>query len=84
MERLWTDYVSRVHPEVPGTKQIEGWGLNLRMMVYLVHPTGEIVTDYSGRQDLGSVHDLSPHYLPYAIFAPLHGDPTPRYVTHLC
>ncbi|KLU56866.1 hypothetical protein EL84_09150 [Paenibacillus sp. VT-400] len=49
--------------------------LNLRMMVYLVHPTGEIVTDYSGRQDLGSVHDLSPYYLPYAILARLDGDP---------
>ncbi|MFC9712250.1 hypothetical protein ACFTRD_29430 [Paenibacillus sp. NPDC056933] len=48
--------------------------LNLRMMVYLVHPTGEIVTDYSGRQDLGSVHDLSPYYLPYAILARLDGD----------
>lgn len=43
--------------------------LNLRMMVYLVHPSGEVVTDYSGRQDLGSLHDLSPYYLPYAILA---------------
>lgn len=43
--------------------------LNLRMMVYLVHPTGEVVTDYSGRQDLGNYHDLSPYYLPYAILA---------------
>ncbi|GGG02268.1 hypothetical protein GCM10010912_53850 [Paenibacillus albidus] len=43
--------------------------LNLHMMVYLVHPTGEVVTDYSGRQDLGSFHDLSPYYLPYAILA---------------
>lgn len=43
--------------------------LNLRMMVYLVHPSGEVVTDYSGRQDLGSFHDLSPYYLPYAILA---------------
>ncbi|MBW4085096.1 hypothetical protein [Paenibacillus sp. S150] len=42
---------------------------NLHMMVYLVHPTGEVVTDYSGRQDLGNVHDLSPYYLPYAILA---------------
>lgn len=42
---------------------------NLHMMVYLVHPSGEVVTDYSGRQDLGSVHDLSPYYLPYAILA---------------
>ncbi|OMD92314.1 hypothetical protein BSK49_03235 [Paenibacillus odorifer] len=43
--------------------------LNLHMMVYLVHPKGEVVTDYSGRQDLGSFHDLSPYYLPYAILA---------------
>ncbi|MBE7683289.1 hypothetical protein [Paenibacillus sp. P13VS] len=49
--------------------------LNLRMMVYLVHPTGEIVTDYSGRQDLGSMHDLSPYYLPYAILARIDQDP---------
>ncbi|MBR2566237.1 MAG: hypothetical protein IKE29_16680 [Paenibacillus sp.] len=48
---------------------------NLRMMVYLVHPTGEIVTDYSGRQDLGSIHDLSSYYLPYAILAKLDEDP---------
>lgn len=43
--------------------------LNLHMMVYLVHPSGEVVTDYSGRQDLGSYHDLSPYYLPYAMLA---------------
>ncbi|AIQ50284.1 hypothetical protein [Paenibacillus sp. FSL R7-0331] len=49
--------------------------LNLRMMVYLVHPSGEVVTDYSGRQDLGHVHDLSPYYLPYAILARLDNDP---------
>ncbi|MFD1908787.1 hypothetical protein ACFSQ7_39650 [Paenibacillus rhizoplanae] len=42
---------------------------NLHMMVYLVHPSGEVVTDYSGRQDLGVLHDLSPYYLPYAILA---------------
>lgn len=49
--------------------------LNLRMMVYLVHPTGEIVTDYSGRQDLGSIHGLSSYYLPYAMMAKLDKDP---------
>ncbi|MFB5761213.1 hypothetical protein [Paenibacillus medicaginis] len=49
--------------------------LNLRMMVYLVHPAGEVVTDYSGRQDLGSFHDLSPYYLPYAILARYDQDP---------
>ncbi|GGN96289.1 hypothetical protein [Saccharibacillus kuerlensis] len=49
--------------------------LNLRMMVYLVHPSGEVVTDYSGRQDLGRFHDLSPYYLPYAILALEDQDP---------
>ncbi|MFM9277640.1 hypothetical protein [Paenibacillus jiagnxiensis] len=49
--------------------------LNLHMMVYLIHPSGEVVTDYSGRQDLGSIHDLSPYYLPYAILARHDKDP---------
>lgn len=49
--------------------------LNLRMMVYLVHPSGEVVTDYSGRQDLGHFHNLSPYYLPYAMLALQDGDP---------
>ncbi|WP_340022036.1 hypothetical protein MHI24_24020 [Paenibacillus sp. FSL K6-1096] len=49
---------------------------NLHMMVYLVHPSGEVVTDYSGRQDLGVMHDLSPYYLPYAILARADKDAT--------
>lgn len=49
--------------------------LNLRMMVYLVHPSGEVVTDYSGRQDLGKFHDLSAYYLPYAMMARQDDDP---------
>jgi hypothetical protein len=36
---------------------------NLDMMQYLVHPDGEIVTDYSGRQDFGNTFDLSPYHL---------------------
>ncbi|WP_338785847.1 hypothetical protein [Metabacillus sp. FJAT-53654] len=36
---------------------------NLDMMQYLVHPDGEVVTDYSGRQDFGNVFDLSPYHL---------------------
>lgn len=48
--------------------------LNLRMMMYLVHPGGEIVTDYSGRQDVGRIHTLSPYYLPYTIMAKLDQD----------
>ncbi|MFB9329998.1 hypothetical protein ACFFSY_28995 [Paenibacillus aurantiacus] len=38
---------------------------NLRMMAYLVHPDGEVVTDYSGRQDFGQAFDLT-GYLPAA------------------
>ncbi|MBW7462267.1 hypothetical protein K0U00_50270, partial [Paenibacillus sepulcri] len=26
---------------------------NLRMMAHMIHPDGEVVTDYSGRQDFG-------------------------------
>ncbi|MBW4840678.1 MAG: hypothetical protein KZY74_14890 [Paenibacillaceae bacterium] len=36
---------------------------NLRMMAYLIHPDGEVVTDYSGRQDFGYPFDLSGYYL---------------------
>ncbi|TYP74097.1 hypothetical protein [Paenibacillus methanolicus] len=38
---------------------------NLRMMAYLVHPDGEVVTDYSGRQDFGHAFDMT-GYLPAA------------------
>ena len=48
---------------------------NLRMMTYLIHPDGEVVTDYSGRQDFGQKHDLSAYYLPYAMLAHEDGDP---------
>lgn len=36
---------------------------NLRMMAYLIHPGGDVVTDYSGRQDFGSPFDLSGYFL---------------------
>ncbi|MDX8047182.1 hypothetical protein SH601_14415 [Gracilibacillus sp. S3-1-1] len=42
---------------------------NLDMMRYLVHPDGEVVTDYSGRQDLGNAYDLSPYHLIYRLMA---------------
>lgn len=42
---------------------------NLKMMMYLVHPNGDIVTDYSGRQDLGKTYDLSPYHLVYRLMA---------------
>ncbi|GGH68813.1 hypothetical protein GCM10008014_51630 [Paenibacillus silvae] len=32
MERLWTDYVSRVHPELSSSKQIEGWAAGLEYL----------------------------------------------------
>ncbi|GMK42582.1 hypothetical protein PCCS19_56420 [Paenibacillus sp. CCS19] len=35
---------------------------NLKMMTYLVHPDGEVVTDYSGRQDFGSRTDMSSYH----------------------
>ncbi|WP_342774076.1 hypothetical protein [Paenibacillus oralis] len=36
---------------------------NLRMMAYLIHPGGDVVTDYSGRQDFGRKSDLSGYFL---------------------
>lgn len=36
---------------------------NLRMMAYLIHPGGDVVTDYSGRQDFGRQSDLSGFFL---------------------
>ncbi|SFL33438.1 hypothetical protein SAMN04487943_10126 [Gracilibacillus orientalis] len=42
---------------------------NLDMMLYLVQPNGEIVTDYSGRQDLANTYDLSPYHLIYRLMA---------------
>ncbi|WP_208590055.1 hypothetical protein [Gracilibacillus suaedae] len=42
---------------------------NLDMMLYLVHPNGEIVTDYSGRQDLANTYDLSPYHLIFRLMA---------------
>jgi hypothetical protein len=36
---------------------------NLRMMAYLLHPDGEVVTDYSGRQDFGVKHTLASYFL---------------------
>jgi len=38
---------------------------NLEMMAYLVFEDGEVVTDYSGRQDWGARHNLSEYFLCY-------------------
>ncbi|WP_426446737.1 hypothetical protein ACP26L_23075 [Paenibacillus sp. S-38] len=36
---------------------------NLKMMAYLFHPEGEVVTDYSGRQDYGQAANPAPYAL---------------------
>ncbi|WP_338552392.1 hypothetical protein [Paenibacillus sp. KS-LC4] len=42
---------------------------NLRMMAYLIHPDGEVVTDYSGRQDFGQLFDMSSYALVASLMA---------------
>jgi tetratricopeptide (TPR) repeat protein len=37
MERIWTDYVSRVHQDGPGLKQIEGWAAGLEYLAAKIH-----------------------------------------------
>jgi hypothetical protein len=48
---------------------------NLRMMVYLTHPSGEVVTEYSGRQDFGQKADMAGYYPIYRLMAALDHDP---------
>lgn len=48
---------------------------NLRMMAYLIHPDGEVVTDYSGRQDFGHKFDLSSYFLASCLMAHRDQDP---------
>lgn len=48
---------------------------NLRMMVYLIHPSGEVVTDYSGRQDFGQTFDMATYFLIYRLMAAHDKDP---------
>lgn len=48
---------------------------NLRMMAYLIHPDGEVVTDYSGRQDFGHKHDMSGYTLVSSLMAHRDRDP---------
>ncbi|SDZ65832.1 hypothetical protein SAMN05421736_12646 [Evansella caseinilytica] len=49
---------------------------NLEMMTYLVHPNGEVVTDYSGRQDFGVKYNLSPYHLVYCLLAVHDNNPS--------
>lgn len=48
---------------------------NLRMMAYLIHPDGEVVTDYSGRQDFGNPCDMSGYFLIAKLMAHRDEDP---------
>ncbi|MCM3626840.1 hypothetical protein M3194_05630 [Paenibacillus glycanilyticus] len=48
---------------------------NLRMMAYLIHPGGEVVTDYSGRQDFGHRHDMSGYLYVSCLMAEHDKDP---------
>jgi len=48
---------------------------NLEMMVYMIHPDGEVITDYSGRQDWGVRHKLSEYFLSYRIMAQMDRNP---------
>ncbi|MBD2869325.1 hypothetical protein [Paenibacillus arenilitoris] len=48
---------------------------NLRMMAYMIHPDGEVVTDYSGRQDYGSKYGMGAYFLAAGLMASLDGDP---------
>jgi hypothetical protein len=52
---------------------------NLEMMVYMIHADGEVITDYSGRQDWGVRHDLSDYFLCYRIMAQM--DRNPRFAS---
>lgn len=48
---------------------------NLQMMSYLVHPSGEVVTDYSGRQDFGQSYDMASYLLVASLMAAEDQDP---------
>lgn len=48
---------------------------NLRMMSYLVHPNGEVVTDYSGRQDYGLSFTMDGYFLVSRLMAAKDQDP---------
>lgn len=53
---------------------------NLELMQYLVHPSGEVVTDYSGRQDFGKPSNLSNYYLIYQLMASVDQNPLFAYM----
>lgn len=48
---------------------------NLEMMMYLIHPSGEVVTDYSGRQDFGQLFTMESYLLSYYLMTTIDHDP---------
>nr|WP_169084028.1 hypothetical protein [Paenibacillus sp. PL91]MBC9200139.1 hypothetical protein [Paenibacillus sp. PL91] len=48
---------------------------NLRMMAYMIHPDGEVVTDYSGRQDFGSTYNMGTYFLSAKLMASCDNEP---------
>jgi hypothetical protein len=62
---------------------LEGVRKNLELMQYLVHPSGEVVTDYSGRQDFGTKSNLSNYYLIYRLMAVQDQNPLFAYMADL-
>ncbi|WP_138751833.1 hypothetical protein [Paenibacillus sinopodophylli] len=48
---------------------------NLKMMTYLIHPNGEVVTDYSGRQDFGHSITMDGYFLISRLMAVKDQDP---------
>ncbi|WP_419872942.1 hypothetical protein [Candidatus Pristimantibacillus sp. PTI5] len=49
---------------------------NLKMMAYMIHPNGEVVTDYSGRQDFGHSYTMESYFLVSRLMAQKDQDPT--------
>lgn len=54
---------------------LDGVRKNLNMMVYMIHPNGDVVTEYSERQDFGKRDDLSEYYLSYRLMAAYDKNP---------
>jgi len=54
---------------------LEGVRRNLEMMAYLVYNDGEVITDYSGRQDWGVRHTIEGYSLCYQWMAYLDHNP---------
>ncbi|WP_322925212.1 hypothetical protein [Paenibacillus campi] len=48
---------------------------NLEMMIYLIHPSGEVVTDYSGRQDFGQMFTMESYLLSYYLLNKIDRNP---------